>query len=66
MTTLNISLFEKFFLVGLFIAPLIRTFYDLQFRRKDIIRVEKEHPVVIVSIFLWGFSLLHPLIAISV
>lgn len=56
------SLFDTIFLFGLVVATVIRTWYGMQFRRKEIVEKEKEHPIVYIGMAVWGISLFLPLI----
>lgn len=59
-TDMSTSLFDATYLLGLIIATVIRTWYGMQFRRKDILFSQKEHPLVFVGIALWGVVLFLP------
>jgi len=56
------SLFDTVFLLGLVIATVIRTWYGMQFRRKEIAHSQKEHPLVLIGMAVWGIALFLPLI----
>ena len=56
------SLFDNVFLLGLIIATVIRSWYGMQFRRKEIALSQKEHPLVIIGMAVWGIALVLPLI----
>jgi len=43
------SLFDTIFLFGLVVATVIRTWYGMQLRRKEIVEKEKEHPIVYID-----------------
>lgn len=57
-------IFETLFLVGLFVATVIRSYYGARFRRKEITHVQKEHPMVFLGMAIWGVVLILPLITI--
>ena len=57
-------LFETIFLVGVFIATVIRSYYGAQFRLKEIAHKQKEHPMVLIGIALWSIILILPLFSI--
>ena len=59
---INERLFDAIFILGLIIATVIRTWYGLQFRRKEIAQKKKEHPIVYVGMAVWGISLFLPLV----
>ena len=58
------KLFEAIFLVGLFIATIIRSYFGAQFRRKEIAHKQREHPMVFIGMALWGIALVLPLFSI--
>ena len=58
------DIFEIIFLAGLFVATIIRSYYGSKFRRKDIAHTQKEHPMVLVGMALWGIALILPFITI--
>jgi len=57
--------FDIVYLVGFLLATLIRTYYGLQFRRKQVFWAQREHPAVFLGMIIWGIALLLPLIAMS-
>lgn len=57
-------IFETLFLVGLFVATIIRSYYGVRFRRKEITHAQKEHPMVFIGMAIWGIVLILPLITI--
>ncbi len=57
-------IFEALFLVGLFVATVIRSYYGVRFRRKEITHVQKEHPIVFIGMAIWCVVLVLPFITI--
>ena len=56
--------FEILYLIGFTVATVIRSYYGLHFKRKEIVHSQKETPVVFVGISLWGVVLVLPFITI--
>lgn len=58
---MNETVFEATYLLGLIIATVIRSGYGMRFRRNEIVQRQKEHPMVYLSMALWGIALFLPL-----
>jgi len=56
--------FEILYLIGFAVATVIRSYYGLQFKRKEIIHSQKETAVVFVGVALWSVVLILPFITI--
>lgn len=56
------GIFETFYLIGFAAATVIRSYYGLQFKRKEIEHPGKENPIVFVGMVLWGVALILPFI----
>ena len=50
------------YILGFSIATVIRSFYGMQFKRKDIVKSRKENPVVYFGMALWGVALIAPFV----
>lgn len=48
------EIFELLYLIGFTVATVIRSYYGLQFKRKEIVQSQKETPVVFVGMARWG------------
>ena len=58
------TIFEAIFLAGFFVATIIRSYYGVQFRRKEIAYAQKENLPVFIGMVIWGIALILPLITI--
>ena len=56
------SVFESVYLIGFLVASVIRSYYGLQFKRKDVAHSGEENPIVFVGMALWGVALVLPFI----
>lgn len=55
--------FEIVYLTGFTAATIIRSYYGLQFKRKEVVHSQKENPVVFIGMALWGVVLMLPFLA---
>jgi len=58
------EIFEIVYLIGFTAATIIRSYYGLQFKRKEIEHSQKENPVVFIGMALWGVVLMLPFLSI--
>ena len=56
------DIFETCYLTGFVVATVIRSYYGMQFKRKEIVHSRKENPVVFIGIGLWAVVLFLPFI----
>ena len=60
---MQVGIFETVYLIGFAVASVMRSYYGLQFKRKDVADSCKESPVVFVGMALWGVALILPFIS---
>lgn len=63
MTNFRWISFETVYVVGFVIATVLRSYYGLQFKRKNVAHVDKESPIVFVGMVLWSVVLILPFIS---
>ncbi|MDX2464253.1 MAG: protein-S-isoprenylcysteine O-methyltransferase [Porticoccus sp.] len=56
------DVFETIYVLGFVVASVIRSYYGLQFKRKDVAHSGEENPIVFVGMALWGVALILPFI----
>lgn len=61
---MQMEAFEIIYLIGFAGASVIRSYYGLQFKRKEIKHTRKENPIVFIGMALWGVALIMPFITI--
>ena len=59
---MQMNVFETVYLIGFTVASVMRSYYGLQFQRKEIAHSDKENPIVFVGMALWGVALILPFI----
>ncbi|MDX2425806.1 MAG: protein-S-isoprenylcysteine O-methyltransferase [Cycloclasticus sp.] len=57
------DVFETVYLIGFAVASVVRSYYGLQYKGKEIVHSDKENPIVFVGMALWSVALILPFIA---